>query len=73
MKNKKQAAAITAVMAFLGTEVPAVEAPPAADAKAPKEAVSVTAMNLWGISGRQAQMQMRALMQTRALHGARLR
>ena len=28
-------------------------------------------LNLWGISGRQAQMQMRNLMQMKAFHGVR--
>jgi hypothetical protein len=31
------------------------------------------AINLWGLSGRQAMMQMRNQMQMRGFHGARLR
>jgi len=68
MKNKKKAAAaIAAVMNYITTEeeaiciqsmaTPALTPPPAPYASAP--------MKLWGTSGRQAQMQMRNLMQMR--------
>jgi hypothetical protein len=65
--NKKSAAAMAAVMNYITTEeeaiciqsmaVPAVIPSPAPFAAAP--------VKLWGISGRQAQMQMRNLMQMR--------
>lgn len=66
MENtKKVSAAISAVMNYIKTEeeaiyiqsmaVPAVEPIPEAYAAAP--------MKLWGMSGRQAQMQMRNMMQ----------
>ncbi|RZB31591.1 MAG: hypothetical protein SRB2_04560 [Desulfobacteraceae bacterium Eth-SRB2] len=66
MKNtKKISAAISAVMNYIKTEeeaiyiqslaVPAVEPIPEAYAAAP--------VKLWGMSGRQAQMQMRNMMQ----------
>jgi len=64
--RKKQAAAIAAVVNYLKTEqetvamqaaaVPAVEHPPGAYPAAPP-------LKVWGISGRQAQMQMRNMMQ----------
>ncbi len=64
--NKKKTAAMAAVMYYLKTEeeaamqgymqpLPAVETPPPVPLK------------LWAISGRQTQMQMRNLMQMRAL------
>ena len=65
--NKKAAAAMAAVMNYITTEeeaiciqsmaTPAVTPSPASSAAAP--------MKLWGVSGRQAQMQMRNLMQMR--------
>jgi hypothetical protein len=68
MENtKKISAAISAVMNYIKTEeeaiyiqslaVPAVEPIPEAYAAAP--------VKLWGMSGRQAQMQMRNMMQMR--------
>ena len=65
--NKKIAAAIAGVMNYITTEeeaiciqsmaTPAVTPSPAPYAAAP--------MKLWGVSGRQAQMQLRNLMQMR--------
>ena len=65
--NKKVAAAIAGVMNYITTEeeaiciqsmaTPAVTPSPAPYAAAP--------MKLWGVSGRQAQMQMRNLIQMR--------
>ncbi len=64
--RKKQAAAIAAVVSYLKTEqeaialqaaaAPAVEQLPAASPVVPP-------LKVWGISGRQAQMQMRNMMQ----------
>ncbi len=69
MENRKRiAAATTAVMNYITTEeeavciqtmaAPAVEPVPEAYAAAP--------VKLWGMSGRQAQMQMRNMMQMKA-------
>jgi len=60
--DKKMAAAIAAVMSYLKTEeeilvMQTVSAPAAAQAAAP------ISMNMWGMSGRQAMMQMRNMMQ----------
>jgi hypothetical protein len=60
--DKKTVAAIAAVMSYLKTEeeifaMQAVSAPAASRAAAP------ISINLWGISGRQAMMQMRNMMQ----------
>ncbi|MBW2584263.1 MAG: hypothetical protein JRE36_11940 [Deltaproteobacteria bacterium] len=64
--RKKKAAAIAAVVSYLKTEqeavamqaaaAPYVEHPPGAHPSAPQ-------LKVWGISGRQAQMQMRNMMQ----------
>jgi hypothetical protein len=69
MENpKKIAAAISAVLNYMQTEeeaicIQAMAAPsvkPVADASAP-----VSPVKLWSVSGRQAQMQMRNMMQWR--------
>ncbi|MGD8980712.1 MAG: hypothetical protein PVF42_03905 [Desulfobacterales bacterium] len=65
--NKKAAAAIAAVMNYITTEEEAIciqsmAAPAAAPSAAPYFSAP---MKLWGTSGRQAQMQMRNLMQMR--------
>ena len=63
--DKKTAAAIAAVMSYLKTEeemiaMQAMSAPAAAQAAAP------ISINMWGMSGRQAMMQMRNMMQMKA-------
>ncbi len=60
--DKKTAAAIAAVMSYLKTEeemiaMQAMSAPDVARAAAP------AFINMWGMSGRQAMMQMRNMMQ----------
>jgi hypothetical protein len=65
-RNKKIAAAISGVMAYLQEEEAALAAQSAA---APAEqAAAGPPPGLWGPSGRQSQMQLRNLMQLRALH-----
>ncbi len=63
--DKKMAAAMAAVTYYIKTqeEAAAMTAMPAA------EETPVRAVNLWGVSGRQSQMQMRNLMQMKAFHG----
>ncbi len=63
MDNKKKAAAVSAVMAYIKTEEEAAAAAAMPAASAP--------VKLWGVSGRQAQMQMRNMMQMKAFHGFR--
>lgn len=70
MENKKKMAAVlAAVTAYIKTEeemaagIGVIEAPP----------VTYTHTGVWGASGRQAQMQLRNLMQLRTFHGSRLR
>ncbi len=63
--NKKMAAAMAAVTYYVKTqeEAAAMAAMPAEEKPAP-----VSAVNLWGISGRQSQMQMGSLMQMKTFH-----
>jgi len=65
--NKKAAAAAAAVLNYIMTEEEAIciqsmATPPVTPAPAPFAAAPV---KLWGMSGRQAQMQMRNLIQMR--------
>ncbi len=69
MNEKRKAAAISAVLHYIGTEQEAAAMMAAQATGAPRMplAASAPAMDLkpWGMSGRQAQMQMRNLMQMR--------
>jgi hypothetical protein len=71
-QEKKIAAAMAAVMHYLQSiqAVPAEGEIPAAAQQPP--AVSAFT-GLWALSGRQAAMQTRTLMQMKSFHGARLR
>jgi len=68
--DKKKAAAIAAVMSYLQDEEAAyAQAAMAGLPQAPAAAVSAAdIMKPWAMSGRQAQMQMRTLMQMRTFH-----
>jgi hypothetical protein len=73
MEKKKLMAAVSAVMNYIKSEeemlcMQAVSAAPAAQAAVPPAALKV-----WGISGRQAMMEMRSLMQMRTFQGAQFR
>jgi len=65
--SKKIAAAISAVMDYIKTEeeIVCMQAPPRALEPPPATPVPP---KLWGMSGRQAIMQMRNLMQAKAFH-----
>jgi len=73
MKEKKIAAAVSAVMAYIKTEeemayMQAVDqAQPAKPKKAP------AGFTLWGLSGRQSAMNMRTMMQMKSFHGSKIR
>jgi len=72
--NKKMAAAIAAVMTYIKSEEEVLLAQAAAGRGGVQAAACApAAINLWGLSGRQAMMQMRNQMQMRGFHGARLR
>ena len=63
--NKKRAAAVSAVLTYLDREAEEKHqsmAPPPPGAGV---------VNIWGISSRQSQMQMRNMMQLKAFHGPR--
>jgi hypothetical protein len=73
-KNKKQAAAIAAVMAYLRQEEEAAAMQAmAAPAAAPGVSAPAVPFKPWGVTGRQAQMQMRSLMEMKAFHGWKFR
>jgi len=70
MKNKKKiSAAISAVMNYIKTEEEAIYiqslAVPEVDPVQAAHAAAMGPVKLWGMSGRQAQMQMRNMMQMR--------
>ena len=70
--DKKTAAAIAAVMMHLEAEQQALAAQAAAAAgQGAAPVVSQRALNIWGVSGRQAMMQMGNLMQMKSFHGGR--
>jgi hypothetical protein len=69
--DKKRAAAVAAVMNYIKSEEELVAAQAASGAGPP--AAGPVSVNLWGVSGRQAMMQMRNLMQLRSFHGAKYR
>lgn len=77
-KDKKMVAAISAVMQYLETEQAAVAlqatagAPEPAQSQAPQGSPA-GATPIWGISGRQAQMQYGSLMQLKSFHGVAFR
>ena len=69
-EDKKKAAAIAAVMAYLQEEeAVCAQAAMAGMPQAPAAAVGAAdIIKPWAMSGRQAQMQMRTLMQMRTFH-----
>jgi len=73
MENKKKIVAATAaVMSYIKTEEEAVGMQPAIVTDSADFVSRRVSLNLWGISGRQAQMQMRGLMQMKAFHRVKL-
>ncbi len=66
--NKKMAAAMAAVTYYIKTQE---EAAAMAAIPIEEKPIPVGSVNLWGVSGRQSQMQMRNLMQMKAFHGLR--
>ena len=74
--KKKKMAAVSAVMNYIKTEEEAVCAQAmaaTAAAQAPSVSTPAVPLKLWGISGRQALMQMRGMMQLRTFQGSRFR
>jgi len=62
-KEKKQAAAIAAVTLYLKAEQEVAAMQAAAAAQIPFVSHAALPLKVWGLSGRQAQMQMRNMMQ----------
>ncbi|MFC1826056.1 hypothetical protein ACFLYZ_01540 [Thermodesulfobacteriota bacterium] len=62
-KEKKQAAAIAAVTLYLKAEQEAAAMQAAAAAQISSVSHAAPPLKVWGLSGRQAQMQMRNMMQ----------
>ena len=71
MDNKKMAAAMSAVMTYIKTEEE--QAYMQSIAAAARRSRPRPAINLWGVSGRQDQMQMRGMLQMKSFHGSKLR
>ena len=75
MKEKKKIAAVSAVLAYIKEEEDAVSAI-AAQREYSQRALSrglQLQMNIWGVAGRQAQMQLHSLMLAKAFHGSNMR
>ena len=71
-KHKKIVAAMSAVTRYIQQEEEIIYAQPLPAAGITTAAHAPSGkFRLWGLSGRQAQMQMRNLMQMKAFHGAR--
>jgi len=73
MKNKKKIAAASAVLAYIKEEEEIAGAMAMqAQAGAPELQVSAQPqLSMWGLNGRQTQMQLRSMMQLKAFHGFR--
>lgn len=75
MKDKKEIAAVSAVLAYIKEEEDAVCAIALQRERSRRMLTRglQPQMNIWGVTGRQAQMQLRNLMQAKAFHGHNLR
>ena len=74
MNDKRKAAAMSAVLHFIRTEQEAaamMAAQPAGATQIPLSTPAPVGAKPWGLSGRQAQMQMRNLMQMRTFRKLR--
>ena len=71
--EKKKAAALAAVMNYIKSEEELVSAQAMTGRGPGQQAAGPVSINLWGVSGRQAMMQMRNLMQMRNFHGTKYR
>jgi hypothetical protein len=69
-EKTKMTAAVAAVMAYMRSEEDALLA---LGGGQPKPETPPAQVDVWAVSGRQAMMQMRSLMQMKAFHGVRFR
>jgi hypothetical protein len=75
MKNKKKIAAASAVLAYIKEEEE-IACAMAMQSQAGIQEAPASAyqqMSMWGMSGRQTQMQLRSMMQLKAFHGLKNR
>ena len=75
MKNKKKIAAASAVLAYIKEEeeiAGAMAMQAQAGIQIP-QAPAYPQVSMWGLSGRQTQMQLRSMMQLKAFHGLKIR
>jgi len=73
MKDKKMVAAISAVTAYIKMEEETAAMQLAGPVRPEEPGAVPELVNLWGISGRQAIMNMRSMMQMKSFHGSKLR
>jgi len=74
--NKKMVAAISAVISYISQEqsmTSLAAAGEAAGGQARGFSAPAAPVKIWGLSGRQAQMQLRNQMQLKSFHGANFR
>ena len=75
-KKKTQAAIVSAVLAYIKSEeevAVCLQGASAVDQVQAAKAAPGGMPNIWGLSGRQAQMQMRGLLQMKSFHGAKFK
>ena len=70
-ENKKLVAATSAVFRYIQQEEEVIHTQPFPATNITGANVLAAKFRLWGLSGRQAQMQMRNLMQMKAFHGTK--
>jgi hypothetical protein len=73
MKEKKIAAAVSAVMAYIKTEEEMAPMQSEIPTQPKMPETTFTGLNFWGVSGRQSMMNMRAMMQLKSFHGSKIR
>ena len=73
MKNKKKMAAVSAVLAYIQEEeeIAGAVAMQARAGSQMAQAPAYPPVSMWGMSGRQTQMQLRSMMQLKTFHGVR--
>jgi hypothetical protein len=73
MKNKKKIAAASAVLAYIKEEEEIAGAMAMQAQAGAREPLASTypQVSMWGMNGRQTQMQLRSMMQLKVFHGVR--
>ncbi|MBA4368825.1 MAG: hypothetical protein C0403_14455 [Desulfobacterium sp.] len=73
MKEKKIAAAVSAVLAYIKTEEEMAPMQSTSPTQPKMSETASTGFNFWGLSGRQSMMNMRTMMQLKSFHGSKIR